>query len=114
MLVLSVQVDESVSELPNQSGGRGRAVHPDAIPSRSLQLTPNDQPAVVHLQTGFGTPLDQLGTSGEIEAPFDQGAIFALAHEVGRGPLAEQEGERLHENRLPGPRLAAQHRQSRL
>ncbi len=83
VLVLSVQVDQCVPEIPDQPCRGGRLVHPYSVAALTLELASYDQPVVVNLQPRPGTPLSQLGSRREIEAPLYERAVLSLTHEIG-------------------------------
>jgi hypothetical protein len=91
VLVLSVQLDESVREFAQRSRRRERIVHEGPAATLCRDLAADDHLAAVDLEDGLNA-----------------GGIGARAHQVARRPPAEKEADRLDQDRLARARLASE------
>ena len=92
MLVLTVQLDESIRQILERRGGGQRAVDERAAAALRRDLAAHDQLAAV----------------GGFEDRFDRGEVFAGADQILSGASAEQQADGFDEDGLAGAGLARQ------
>jgi hypothetical protein len=92
VFMLAVQLDQAGGQLLQGAGGGQSSVDERPAAPLSGDLAPHEQlfPAAV-------------------ENRLDRSQFLSSAHEVTRGPSAEQQPDSLDENRLPRPGLAGEH-----
>src|SRR5262245_24784706 len=93
MLVLSVQVDMSGTQIAERRGRRQRIVDERAASSVSRELTANDH----------------FGAVGAFEDGLNRGELFAGAHQIGARPAAKEQVDGLHQNRFAGARFTGEY-----
>ncbi len=108
MLVLGRHVDEPAGDARELAGGDEPPVHVCASAASRANEPPHDE-LVVAVDPRAFEPRTHLGRVAEIEERFHLGLARAAAHDIGRRPRPEHQGERLDEDRLPGPGLAGDH-----
>ena len=99
MLVLPVQIHQTRGGIAERRRGRERAVQERSAPAALRRQLPAD---------------DQLAAVGLFEDRFDRGLVLTRPNELGRGPAADQQADRPHQDGFAGPGLARQHVQPRL
>ncbi len=109
-LVLAVDDREPRGEVAEEAHGNEGAVHRGAALSARLELPANDHLVPVRAQPAL---LEESRSVVNLEDGFDRGALFPRPDEVRRGPIAQQEPERVDQDRLSCPGLTGQERQSR-
>ncbi len=113
VLVLAVQVHEGAPQLPDHACRRGRSAHPGPVPPSGLDLPAEDQQPVLHPEAVLvGQRLDG-GQAVDVEDGLDGGPLGSRPDDVGGGALAQEEGERAHDDGLPRPRLPREGVQAR-
>jgi hypothetical protein len=93
VLVLSVELDQSLSQVTQRCRGRKSAIHKG--PTSALR--------------GDFAAHDGLGSVGLLEDCLNGGDLLAGPHEVQRGASAEKQTNGLDENRLAGAGLSREH-----
>ena len=91
MLVLTVELDQAVGQILQRAGRGQRAVDEGPAPSLRGDLAAHQQLF-----------------AAAFEDRFDRRGVFAGADEVAGGAAAEQQSDRLDEDRLAGAGLAGQ------
>ena len=103
VFVLTADVDEAVGQLFELAGGGEGAVDPDPAPARSADGAPDEQRVAVARQAQFL----KLGVEVHpFEERFDRGLVRAGSDQVEACPAAEDEVERVDEQRLARAGLA--------
>ena len=102
-LVLAVQVDECGAELGQRGQGGGAPVDPGARPPLRAHLAADDHPLLLGIEPQSVEPAAECRVG--IEGPLHHAACRAGADERAVRALAQQEGERIDEHRLPRPGL---------
>src|SRR5581483_7449577 len=82
---------------------------PGAALGRDLALEHQAPVVALHAELGERGRHAADGRGIELEGAFDDGAGGAGPDHLGRRALAEQQRQRVHEQRLAGPRLAGEH-----
>ena len=108
VLVLAMEVQEQLAQALQIRQRDARLVHARAAPALCRHLAPDDQRLAVELEA----PLLEQGRGAapalarEAELRLDHAGLRALAHDVGIGATADDEGQGLHRERLARPGLA--------
>ena len=109
-LVLAVQINEQTADLAQHTDRHRRPVHPRARLALTQHFALQDQPALLQLDAEGGKGRQQVTVDGgrEFERPLDDRFVRTRAHDVGRRPLAEQEGEGIDDHRFAGAGFAGE------
>src|SRR2546427_10418203 len=99
---LAVQVHEQGAELGQDAHSGGAAVDPGAGAAFRRDLALQDEAPVLRLHAEVGEGRHAF------KRAFDHGLWRAGAHDIGRGALAEQQGEGVDEHGLAGAGLAGE------
>src|SRR5699024_7846358 len=83
----------------------GLAVDPAAAAAFAGDQTA-DNALAIGVQLVFGKPGAGAGGIGDVEACGNVGAVAAVAHGVGVGAVAQDQVQRVDQNRLAGARFA--------
>ncbi len=108
-LVLAVHRDQQRRQLAQRGHRDQRPVDGGAPAPGGVDLAPHHQLVPEAGQAALEQAVPQ--GRGQVEGRLDRGRVLPGPDEVGRGAAAEDQGKRVHQDRLSGPGFARQERQ---
>ena len=113
MLVLAVQVHQDGAQRPQIRQRRERAAQEGASLSLRQDIPPRHDRAGFDRIAALLKERARRPVRGDIELRLDRGALGARPNHLGAAPAAQDESQRVHEDRLPGSRFPGQQVESR-
>ena len=107
--VLAVDRDEPRAELGELRERGGTAVDPRAAPALRVEHAPQQQLVAVAAELVLGEPRAHGRRVGDVELRRELRAVAARAQLAQFEAVAQQQAERVEQDRLAGARLAGQH-----
>ena len=107
MGMLTVDIDQELTNLSHLLGSRRRAVDITARTAAGIEHPAQDQ-LVLGSEVVGGQPGDYLRQPADLEGGCDLGPLATGAHDAGIGAVAERQRQRIDQDRLAGPGFPGQ------